>query len=286
VISKVARNWIPVRSTKVCPIELKFKIHKNGSVSNIEVCNRANVPVTSEQKVLDAVRRSVPFSPLPPGSANPLELKITFETTTALRLTVSQAIKHYGPYARQSLRKKCKDSGISYPPKRLVLIGLKDERKLLVFGGSEQMKLIGSFLLVSYSGILGPKLKQGDLQIPEGIYRLTGFQSHNMLALCVNYPNELDKKNATADHRNNLGGDILIHGGSLSTGCLVVSDDDMEQVFVAVYDVGCNNTKLIIAPCDLTALNPAINFKKQQPRWLPELYKELKAEMLACPLRP
>jgi hypothetical protein len=281
VISKVARNWIPVRSTKISPIEVKFKMHKNGSVSGLEVCSRGIIPVSSEQKILSSVRKSTPFDPLPPTSTDPLEVKIKFETTTALRLTVAQAIKYYSPLARQSLRTKCAAVGISYPPKRLVLLGLKEERRLEVFGGAEQMKLIGSFPLVSYSGVLGPKLKQGDLQIPEGIYGVTGFQSRNMLALCVNYPNEFDKKNAAADHRDNLGGEILIHGGSQSTGCLVVSDDDMEEVFVAVYDVGCNNTKLIIAPCDLTKRDPVIDFKKQ-PRWLPQLYKSLKAEMVPC----
>lgn len=285
-MAKVSRNWTPIRTVKVVPIKMKWKIYSNGAVADIRICNTVNSPL-AEKRAIDAVRRSAPFDSLPHGGPEFIEVDVQFETTTALRLTVPQAIKHYAPTAREILRESCKLNALTYPPARLTIIGLKEERRLLLFGGNNranhQMKLIGSYPLVSYSGVLGPKLKEGDLQIPEGIYRLTGFQAFNMLALCVNYPNELDRKNATTDHRTNLGSDILIHGGSHSTGCLVVSDEDMEQVFVAVHDVGCSNCELIIAPCDLTRFEPAID-GKAQPSWVPALYHELKGALKTYPL--
>lgn len=279
VTQKVSRNWTPVRSSKVVPIKLKFRLYKNGSVSNIVVCKSDSISFGGEQKAIVAVLKSAPFEPFPPGSPEFVEMELQFETTTTLQMTVPQAIDQYGPQTRKILSRQCKLAGITYPPKRLTLIGLKHEKKLLLFGGDKQMKLIGSYPLVSYSGVIGPKLKEGDQQIPEGIYHITGFQAYSMLCLNVDYPNELDRKNAKADHRTKLGGDILVHGGSQSTGCLVISNDDMEQVFVAVHDVGRKNTELIIAPCNLTQTQPAIDWKTQ-PKWLRDLYKTIEARML------
>lgn len=288
-LAKVGRNWTPTRGTKVLPIVVDWKIHRDGTVSDITVKNPGKIP-TGERRAIEAVIKSAPFEPLPEGSPDVMQVNAQFETTTGLQLTIPQAIKHYGPSARKILKERCTAAGIAYPPKRLTMIGLKQERKLLLFAGVQeqpnrpkQSKLIGSYPLVSYSGVLGPKLKEGDLQIPEGVYRITGFQAYNMLALCVNYPNELDQRNAASDHRTKLGGAILIHGGSQSTGCLVVSDDDMEQLFVATHDVGSKSIELIIAPCDLTKCNPPID-RKKSPKWLPALYESIKTRMLPYPL--
>ncbi len=280
VTHKVRRHWIPTRSQSVLPIEIKWKIHKNGTVSDVHVYQPGKMP-TGEKRAVAAVLKSVPFDPLPAGSPECVDVSVQFQTTPSLHMTVSQALKYYGPSARSILREKCLSQGLSYPPKHLTIIGLKQERKLLMFAGTKEAKLIGSYPLVSYSGVLGPKLKQGDLQIPEGIYRITGFQTNSMLSLCVNYPNELDRENAAADRRTNLGGDILVHGGSQSTGCLVVSNDDMEQVFVAVADTGCADTELVIAPCDLTRYGPAMDLRAQ-PKWVPALYNSIKARLIDC----
>ncbi len=282
VTSKVRKNWTPHRTSEPLKIRVTWQQRRDGSVSNVHVLNPGQTS-SNEKEAIAAVLKSAPFAPLPPKSPESVAIELHLETTPVLKMTVQKAVATYGSAARDLLRDRCKSAGITYPPKRLTLIGLKQEKMLLLFGGNDQMKLIGEFPLVSYSGTLGPKLKQGDLQIPEGIYRITHLDSYNMLSLAVNYPNELDKLNAVADHRTKLGSDILVHGGSLSTGCLVISNEDMEQVFVAVYDVGCNNTKLIIAPCDLRKNKPAIDLSKQ-PKWVPNLYKSIRERMLHYPL--
>jgi|GEM_PF-1411061 len=281
ITSKVRKNWAPHRTSEPLKVRVGWQQHSDGSISNLHVCNPGINP-SNEKLAIEAVLKSAPFAPLPPGSRSE-DIELHLESTSVLRMTVPKAIDTYGPSAREFLRARCRAAGIAYPPKQLTLIGLKQEKLLLLYSGDAEKKLIASFPLVSYSGNLGPKLRQGDLQIPEGIYRITHLESYNMLALGVNYPNELDSKNAVHDHRTKLGGDILVHGGSLSTGCLVVSNEDMEQVFVAVYDVGCINTKLVIAPCDLRKTKPAIDMGKQ-PVWLPDLYKSLRERMLLYPL--
>lgn len=281
VVSKVRKNWAPHRTSEPLKINVSWKQHSDGSVTDVHVLNPGKTP-SNEKEAIAAVFKSAPFEKFPPNSPESIAIELHLETTPVLNLTVQQAIERYGSEARQVLRERCRASGIAYPPKHLTLIGLKQEKLLLMFTGDKDRKLIGSFPLVSYSGNLGPKLKQGDLQIPEGIYRITHLEAYNMLALGVNYPNVVDRMNAAADHRTKLGSDILVHGGSKSTGCLVVSNEDMEQVFVAVNDVGCVNTKLIIAPCDLRKTRPAIDLKKQ-PKWVPDLYKSIREQLLNYP---
>jgi murein L,D-transpeptidase YafK len=54
---------------------------------------------------------------------------------------------------------------------------------------------IHSYLIRSGSGRLGPKLRSGDHQVPEGIYRVTGFnpKSRFYLSMRLDYPNEFDR---------------------------------------------------------------------------------------------
>ena len=59
--------------------------------------------------------------------------------------------------------------------------------------------------------MLGPKRKQGDLQIPEGFYHISAYNpwSRFFLSMCINYPNPSDR---ILGVQGKLGGDICIHG--------------------------------------------------------------------------
>lgn len=277
VMTKIARNWNPIRASKDVAIKLGFKIRANGSVSDVRILEHTEEKA-NELRAIAAVKNSAPFAPPPRSLGGSVDLTLTLECPEALHLTVAQALQRYRTEGRALLRGQCVAAGISYPPKRLTLVGLKDERLLLMFGGDQPLALLGAFPLVTFSGVLGPKLRQGDLQIPEGVYRVTGANAYDMLSLTLNYPNEFDRTNAASDRRTKLGGDILFHGGSVSTGCLVISNEQMQELFVAVNDVGFKNTRVIIAPCDLTKARPEVDYEKQ-PRWLPALYAMLKNEL-------
>ena len=107
--------------------------------------------------------------------------------------------------------------------------------------------------MTGFSGRLGPKLCEGDRQIPEGIYGIEHLNPNSMfhLSLKVSYPNEFDRKQAIQDGRVNLGGDIMIHGGCATIGCIPIGDDAIEELFYFVAMIGKENTKVIIAPYDL-----------------------------------
>ena len=196
--------------------------------------------------------------------------------------TVEQVIKSYGPSARRKWKTRFEKAVVNYPPQELVLVGLKDEESLLVFASDAEsgIKKICEFPILGTSGTTGPKLKEGDFQMPEGFYKISSFNPNSLyhLALRVDYPNAEDRKHGLEDGRKKLGGDIMIHGKDCSIGCLAMGDSAIEELFTLVYDTGRAKTRVVLAPCDLTTKRPVIDMKKQ-PVWLPDLYKRLKNEL-------
>lgn len=88
-----------------------------------------------------------------------------------------------------------------------------------------------AFSFCKMSGQLGPKRREGDQQIPEGIYFIDRFnpRSKYHLSLGLNYPNEADLKWVDPEMP---GSDIFIHGGCETIGCIPVTDAGMEEVFL------------------------------------------------------
>lgn len=193
--------------------------------------------------------------------------------------TVKAAIKDYGETMRRELIPLFQSRGLSYPPKELTFIGLKEEKVLHIFAkdhDGENIR-IKTYPIVGVSGEPGPKLEEGDRQIPEGIYKLTGFKPNSIahLALLINYPSPEDRKRGREDKRTNLGSHIEIHGSYWSTGCLAMGDEAIEEIFVLAHDTGLKQIDLILSPCNLNIKEPVIDYK-EQPKWLPALYGRLK----------
>ena len=176
-------------------------------------------------------------------------------------------------------------AGVTYPPAKIALVALKRERQLLVYACGQDgiFKHICSYPILGASGHLGPKLKEGDLQVPEGVYKLTLEPNTPYHAgLRLNYPNEIDLARAAADGRANPGSDILIHGTNGSVGCIAMGDPVSEDLFVLAYDTQDKHLPLIVAPLDLRLEGPpAAN--ADDPKWLPDLYSEIKTELAKYP---
>lgn len=201
--------------------------------------------------------------------------------------SVSAVIDEYGKTVRSKLKPLFSSYKINYPPHELTWICLKEEKKLLVFAkdGSGNNRMILKYPIIGASGGAGPKLREGDKQVPEGFYQITEFRPRIIahIGLAVDYPNGEDIKNAFKEHRSKLGGDILIHGSLWSTGCLAMGNAVIEELFLLAYDCGYKNVKLIFAPCNLLLSQPHVDFKKQ-PDWLPSLYDRLRAALKEYPL--
>jgi len=170
--------------------------------------------------------------------------------------------------------------GVRYPPTGLTLIAIKDQKQLEVWFEQEKGPVfIRSYHIEAASGDSGPKLQEGDGQVPEGIYRITGLNPNSSyhLSMKIDYPSEFDRKMARQDGRDNLGGDIFIHGDRASAGCLAMGDEVIEELFLLVADAGIANVKVIIAPVDLR--RTAAPLPANAPDWVPNLYNSIEREL-------
>ncbi|CZH46990.1 Uncharacterized protein conserved in bacteria [Legionella pneumophila] len=191
---------------------------------------------------------------------------------------IDKAIKRYGLRVEPQLISYFSKAGVSYPPKEIALLAFKSERKVELWAKnpSQEWTHIHDYPLTGFSGRLGPKLRENDKQIPEGIYKLVNFNpfSSMHLSMMINYPNSFDRQKGYMDGRKELGNNIFIHGKNLSVGCLAVGDLAIDQLFILARRVGLKNIQVIIAPNDLRHQKPSTS-TFAQPRWLPELYKQI-----------
>ena len=163
-----------------------------------------------------------------------------------------------------------------------MLIGLKQERLLEVHAADADgaFRLICVYPVLGASGVHGPKLKEGDRQVPEGIYRVPELNPNSdfHLSLRLGYPNEFDCAQGEREGRTDLGTDIMIHGDSRSRGCLAIGDPASEDLFVLAALAGIENVKVILAPVDFRK-QPDFAPPADSPSWTGELYEIIKREL-------
>lgn len=196
--------------------------------------------------------------------------------------TLKTRLAEISPAATIRLSGKFESAKAVWPPAEVALIAIKDEKivELHARAAGGAWKLIHRYRVLAASGGAGPKLRQGDRQVPEGIYAIAFLNPNSAyhVSLRVNYPNAFDRQMAARDGRKELGGDIMIHGKNLSAGCLAMGDEAVEELFVLAAQMGLANVKLILSPTDfrhagISAQAPG------QPQWLPKLYAEIASAM-------
>ncbi len=190
--------------------------------------------------------------------------------------TVEDVISLYGENSKKELEPLFIKKGLSYPPNKLALVAFKDTGILELWASDDtDYKLVTSYPIKAASGKLGPKLREGDRQVPEGVYKITGFNPNSSfhLSMKLNYPNDFDLMHANKEGRDQPGTNIFIHGRATSIGCLAMGDSVIEQLFSLVYATGRSNTLVLISPTDpsKSSLIPPSN----SPGWVSVLYKDI-----------
>lgn len=192
--------------------------------------------------------------------------------------SVEDALTRIGPTARTRLQPPFQRASVAYPPKHLTMLAFKEERRLELWAGTPPRAVfIRDYPVLAASGGPGPKLVQGDGQVPEGVYRIPFLNPNSRfhLSIKLDYPNAFDRQKAKSDGRTRLGGDIFIHGNAVSIGCLAMGDEAIEELFVLVADTGLANTRVVIAPRDL---RQGEETTRTVP-WTGELYRRLGEEL-------
>ncbi len=129
----------------------------------------------------------------------------------------------------------------------LLFVAYKDLDELEIYVKSKnetKYQHYKTFQICSRSGVLGPKNKQGDGQVPEGIYHIDRFNptSNFLLSLGLNYPNQSDLIRSNTKYP---GGDIFIHGSCVSIGCLPMTDEFIQEIYMMAVLAKNNGQKSI-----------------------------------------
>ena len=200
--------------------------------------------------------------------------------------TVAERLQQYGPQARARLAPFFAQRGVSYPPSHVTFVGLKEEKVLEIYAGNSltNLQFIRAYRILAASGGTGPKLHEGDRQVPEGIYGIASLNPNSRyhLSLRISYPNAFDREQARQESRTNLGGDIMIHGKAVSIGCLAMGDEAAEDLFVLAADTGLKNITVILSPVDFRS-NKIVTSSHQLPAWIESLYKSIKIKLKELP---
>ncbi len=124
--------------------------------------------------------------------------------------------------------------GINTTDFDLFLRAFKKEEKLEIWAKSKSdnaYTLLKTYDFCASTGVLGPKRRSGDRQMPEGFYEVDSFnpQSQYLLSFRINYPNKSDL--VFAD-KLNPGDNIFIHGHCVTIGCIPVGDDNIKELYL------------------------------------------------------
>lgn len=93
-----------------------------------------------------------------------------------------------------------------------------------------QFRLFKTYPICKWSGQLGPKLKEGDLQAPEGFYQVRASQmnpnSEYYLSFNLGFPNAYDRAH------DRTGAHLMVHGACKSAGCYAMTDALIEEIYL------------------------------------------------------
>src|ERR1700723_1572167 len=134
-----------------------------------------------------------------------------------------------------------------------------------------QYALLKTFPMCRWSGQLGPKLREGDRQVPEGFYTITPGQmnpnSAYYLSFNVGYPNAFDRA------WDRTGGTIMVHGICSSAGCYSMTEAQIAEIYAIAresFNGGQREIQMQSYPFKMTAenlakhrLDPNIDFWNQ-----------------------
>lgn len=133
-----------------------------------------------------------------------------------------------------TLQKQFKAANLQWPPQQIYIRSFKYDSQLEVWvrnNNKESYKLFKSYKVCALSGNLGPKRMEGDYQVPEGFYYINEFnpKSSYHLSLGLNYPNASD---LMLSDSAKPGGEIFIHGSCVTTGCIPIMDNQIEELYI------------------------------------------------------
>jgi murein L,D-transpeptidase YafK len=152
---------------------------------------------------------------------------------TILPDTISGAARTPIPrYSEIDRERRLAEKGLAAGSPVMIRIFKKESQFELWLQKNGRFELFETYPICVWSGKLGPKRREGDLQTPEGFYRVDISQlrlrGKNARSFYVDYPNALEKS------LGRTGSAIMVHGHCQSTGCYSMTDPIAEEIYALV----------------------------------------------------
>jgi murein L,D-transpeptidase YafK len=151
-------------------------------------------------------------------------------------------------------------SGVT-PASKMLIRSYKKEAELEVWKAKPDGRYVHlkTFPICRWSGQLGPKMREGDRQTPEGFYSVvpSAMNPHSSyhLSFDMGYPNTYDRAHGAT------GGAVMVHGACSSAGCLSMTDAQVEEIYALAYEAfagGQHSMQFQSLPFRFTAENMAM----------------------------
>ncbi len=190
---------------------------------------------------------------------------LTFEQEQKKYSRVRQAYQN----RESAIVGKLKENKIRPDQFTMTILAFKAENRLEIYAGNpgEKQQKIKEFEICASSGKSGPKRFEGDWQVPEGFYHVDRFNpvSSYHLALGINYPNASDR---ILGNKKKPGGLIMIHGACITIGCLPMTNEGIEEIYLYAIKARSNGQTRI--PVYIFPAEPGTDhyklLKKQHPK--------------------
>jgi murein L,D-transpeptidase YafK len=133
-----------------------------------------------------------------------------------------------------TLMKQFEEKKLAWPARYMYIRSFKYDSQIEVWVKqdlNDPFALFKTYRVCAMAGSLGPKRMAGDYQVPEGFYYINEFnpKSNYHLSLGLNYPNASDR---ILSDSLMPGGDIYIHGSCVTTGCIPVNNEQIEELYI------------------------------------------------------
>ncbi len=140
---------------------------------------------------------------------------------------------------RPKLERQLAEKGLRFGAPIYIRIFKKERELDLWLERGSRFHFFKAYRICTYgSGSLGPKIRQGDGQAPEGFYYVTPNQLNPLskfhLSFDLGYPNAYDRS------RKRTGSALMVHGSCVSIGCYAMTDDRIEEIY-ALADAALRN---------------------------------------------
>ena len=138
--------------------------------------------------------------------------------------------KAYAPLP-EDVKAELQQKGVSLgAPLYIRIFKLEAEMEVWMQKASGDYVLFRSYPICNWSGDVGPKMREGDKQAPEGFYIVTARQmnpnSEHYLSFNIGFPNAYDRAHGYT------GSYLMVHGGCRSSGCYAITDDAIQELYI------------------------------------------------------